>query len=89
MRKILVCTGVLGGGTALVFALAAVTSVLFPQGPLVGGGWNGALMSRDFVQPQGGFGAANGRGGMVLGSDGTIPIGVPADIASPPPDPLP
>jgi len=41
MRRILVCTGVLGGGTALVFALAAATSLLFPQGTLVQAGWNG------------------------------------------------
>jgi len=39
MRRILVCTGVLGGGTALVFALAAATAMLFPQGALVSGGW--------------------------------------------------
>jgi hypothetical protein len=40
MRRILVCTGVLGGGTALVFALAAATSMLFPQGTLVStAGW--------------------------------------------------
>ena len=44
MRSILVCTGVLGGGTALVFALAAATATLFPQGTLVGGGWNGGVM---------------------------------------------
>ena len=41
MRRILVCTGVLGGGTALAFALAAATSMLFPQGTLVPAGWNG------------------------------------------------
>jgi hypothetical protein len=35
MRRILVCSGVLGGGTALVFALAAATALLFPQGTLV------------------------------------------------------
>ena len=81
MRKILVCTGVLGGGTAIVFALAAATSVLFPQGPLIGGGWLGMMTSRNFVaQPQGGFG-----GGMVVGADGSTTISLPA----PPPDPLP
>jgi hypothetical protein len=41
MRRILVCTGVLGGGTALVFTLAALTAVAFPQGTLVSTGWNG------------------------------------------------
>jgi hypothetical protein len=38
----LVCTGVLGGGTALVFALAALTAIAFPQGTRVATGWNGA-----------------------------------------------
>ncbi len=44
MRRILVCTGVLGGGTALVFALAATTAMLFPQGTLVSPGWNQGVM---------------------------------------------
>jgi hypothetical protein len=46
MRRILVCTGVLGGGTALVFALAALTAVAFPQGTLVSTGWNGGGWER-------------------------------------------
>jgi hypothetical protein len=41
MRRILLCTGVLGGGTALVFALAAATALAFPQGTLVNAGFNG------------------------------------------------
>jgi len=41
MKRILVCTGILGGGTALVFALAALTSIAFPQGTRVAAGWNG------------------------------------------------
>jgi len=41
MKRILVCTGILGGGTALVFALAALTAVAFPQGTRVASGWNG------------------------------------------------
>ena len=40
MRRILICTGVLGGGTALVFAAAAVTSVLIPPGRIVPQGQN-------------------------------------------------
>jgi len=42
MKRILVCTGVLGGGTALIFALAALTAIAFPQGTRVAAGWNGA-----------------------------------------------
>ena len=42
MKRILVCTGILGGGTALVFALAALTAIAFPQGTRLAAGWNGA-----------------------------------------------
>ncbi len=54
MRRILVCTGVLGGGTAPVFALAAATAMLFPQGTLVSGGWNGNVPFNGKVMPAGG-----------------------------------
>ena len=47
MRRILICTGILGGGTALVFALAALTAVAFPQGTLVSTGWNGGGWAKD------------------------------------------
>ena len=46
MRRVVICSGVLGGGTALVFALAALTASLFPHGTVVpnqfgwGGGWS-------------------------------------------------
>jgi hypothetical protein len=45
MRRVVICSGVLGGGTALVFALAALTASLFPHGSTVpssmwGGGWS-------------------------------------------------
>ena len=35
MRPILIVSGVLGGGTALVFAAAAVVGTMFPTGTLV------------------------------------------------------
>ena len=35
MRPILIVSGVLGGGSALVFAVAALVSTLFPNGTLV------------------------------------------------------
>jgi hypothetical protein len=41
MRAAAVVTGVLGAGTAFVFAAAAVVSALFPSGSLVQSGWNG------------------------------------------------
>ena len=44
MREAAVVTGVLGAGTAFVFAAAAVVSTLFPSGALVPSGWNGGCM---------------------------------------------
>jgi len=38
MRRILICTGVLGGGTAITFAAAALVATMFPTGNLVYGG---------------------------------------------------
>ena len=35
MRRILICTGVLGGGTALVFGAAAITAVMIPPSRVV------------------------------------------------------
>jgi hypothetical protein len=46
MRRILICSGVLGVGTALVFAAAALTANLFPNGTLVSSGWNGGMITR-------------------------------------------
>ena len=50
MRRIVICSGVLGGGTALVFALAAVTASLFPHGTVVPTnrfGWGGGVWMDD------------------------------------------
>ena len=47
MRRVVICTGVLGGGAALVFALAAATATLFPHGTIVPTsqvGWGGGPM---------------------------------------------
>ena len=35
MRRILILSGVLGGGTALTFVAAAIAAAMFPSGPLV------------------------------------------------------
>jgi hypothetical protein len=35
MRRILILSGVLGGGTALTFIAAAIAATMFPSGPLV------------------------------------------------------
>jgi len=44
MRAAAVVTGVLGAGTAFVFAAAAVVSTLFPSGAMVPSAWNGGCM---------------------------------------------
>ena len=41
MRAGLIVSGVLGLGTVLVFAAAALTATLFPSGTMVSGGWGG------------------------------------------------
>ena len=43
MRAGLLVTGVLGAGTAMVFAAAAATATLFPNGTVVTTQWNGGL----------------------------------------------
>lgn len=74
MRRILVCTGVLGGGTALVFALAALTATLFPHGTIVNnpwaGTWGGGMFADDVMV----------RGPLVVGEpaiDLAVPEAVP------------
>lgn len=49
MTRALICTGVLSGGTAIVFALALAVSLAFPQGSLVPVGWNGGWARPGFA----------------------------------------
>jgi hypothetical protein len=44
MRAGFIVTGVLGIGTALVFAAAALVSLAFPNGATVAAGWNGGAV---------------------------------------------
>ena len=48
MRAAAIVTGVLGLGTAAVFAVAALTATLFPNGTVVGSGWN-PMMERGWA----------------------------------------
>jgi hypothetical protein len=48
MRAGAIVSGVLGAGTALVFALAALTATLFPNGTIVSSGLN-PMMDRGWV----------------------------------------
>ena len=49
MRRILICTGILGGGTALTFAAAALAAAILPGGTVVQA--NPVLMERNFAKP--------------------------------------
>ena len=52
MRAGFIVTGVLGIGTALVFAAAALVSLAFPNGSTVAAGWNGGLSTKgDLMMP--------------------------------------
>ena len=52
MRAGFIVTGVLGIGTALVFAAAALVSLAFPNGSTVAAGWNGGPWSKgDLMMP--------------------------------------
>jgi hypothetical protein len=51
MQRALIVTGVLGFGTALVFAAAALTAMLFPNGTQVNAGWNGPVFMDKAVGP--------------------------------------
>lgn len=48
MRNVLLCTGVLGGGAALVIALAVLVTTALPA-TAVGGGWSVSLPMRGAV----------------------------------------
>ncbi|MEW6224857.1 MAG: hypothetical protein AB1627_09520 [Chloroflexota bacterium] len=49
MRRILICTGILGGGTALTFTAAALAATLLPGGTVVPG--NQVMWERGFGKP--------------------------------------
>jgi hypothetical protein len=65
MRRILICTGVLGGGTAMTFAAAAVAATLLPGGTVVPA--NPMVFERDWVK---------GGPGIVV----PVPEPVPPDV---------
>jgi hypothetical protein len=53
MQRAAIVSGVLGLGSVLVFAAAAVAAALFPNGGTVNGGWNawGGGMEKGLVAP--------------------------------------
>jgi len=44
MNRVVIVSGTLGLGTALVFGAAAVASAMFPNGETVVSQWNGGMM---------------------------------------------
>lgn len=84
MSRALICTGVLGGGTAVVFALALAVAVLFPQGSMVPAGWSGGWAK---PMPMPGM-----QGGGWIGDDIRVeevaPAPVPADPVVVLPEPV-
>ena len=84
MRPGLIVTGVLGTGTALVFAAALLASALFPNGGEVAAGWNGGDWAKPMPVPMPVEVPADG-GGMVDDSkdEAPPPDVAPGDVASP------
>ncbi len=80
MQRVLIVSGVLGIGTAVVFGLAALTATLFPNGTTVAGGWNGAMIDQ---------GWAGGKGGPVPMPIGPDTVGSGSTIVVPDPSPVP
>lgn len=67
MQRVLITSGVLGLGTALVFAAAALTATLFPNGPMVAAGMNEMWMGN--------------RGGVMMGVGKPVPMPMPPVFA--------
>jgi hypothetical protein len=79
MQRGLIVTGILGFGTALVFAAAALTAVLFPNGTQVNAGWNGPV----FAGKGGGFVSGPIPGPVIAPGGGGISIDVPDAVPEP------
>jgi hypothetical protein len=95
MKRVLICTGVLGGGTALVFAAASLASALFPEGGSIAATNQFMMMKGGMIAPGGGVflgGGANfGTGGSITtvnadGSTTVTSVAPPVPAASVAPD---
>jgi len=76
MKRILICTGVLGGGTAAVFAVAALAATLAPAGQLVPGNWQQTgVMRGGPVMFSGGVVTVTGTVGVGNASVGNASVG--------------
>ena len=86
MKRILFCTSVLGGGTALVFAAAALAATLAPAGALVPVNNQQFGVLRGVSGPVfgGGFGGVNVSTGSEVNLAVDMPAVAPAPVADPP-----
>jgi hypothetical protein len=73
MRRILICTGILGGGTALTFAAAALAASILPGGTVVS--TNPVFVERGFAKPAIPMPAPIDPGVMVQDDAGRVWIG--------------
>ena len=73
MQRVLITSGVLGLGSAIVFGAAALTATLFPNGPMVAAG-----MSDVWIRN----GVGVGGGGVMMEAPAikAIPIPMPAPL---------
>lgn len=77
MRSAVIVSGVLGVGTAVVFALAAVASSMFPDGGTVLSGWNGGARDISVVGGPTMIGAPVPQPVFVGRGSGGVSISVP------------
>jgi hypothetical protein len=91
MKRILICTGVLGGGTALVFAAAALAATLAPAGAPIPSGGQQIQVMRGWAPAGVGFGPLLvGNGGPINVAGSTtvnIAVDLPAIAPVPPAEP--
>jgi hypothetical protein len=83
MKRILVCTGVLGGGTALVFAAAVGASVAFPNGGTIAAS-NEMMFMKGGPVPVAGFGGAGMTTTTIVNADGSVTVtGIAVPVPAP------
>jgi hypothetical protein len=91
VKRILICTGVLGGGTALVFAAAVAASALFPNGGTIAATNQQVFMKGGVAFPAGAnFGGGFTTGGVTtttVNADGSVTVTGGA-VPVPPPVPV-
>jgi hypothetical protein len=95
MRAAAVVTGVLGAGCALVFAAAALTATMFPNGTVVNASWTGPWVERGWAvgggavpMPMPAVEPMFVKGGIDLAEEDVVPFDT-VDGAEPAPDPVP